>query len=290
MLTPSVVRDSVARDRPDRCPGALRPWPADDGLLVRLRLVGGRLTARGLRALLALSERWGDGRVHLTSRANLQVRGLPSDGGALAPEVLAAIEATGLLPSRSHELVRNIMVSPQTGLAGGRADLRGVAAGLDAALLARERLAHLPGRFLFVLDDGRGDLLDRPCDLGLVALNGTTAQLRVGDGWGRTLPLGEAAAALADLALAFLRLRGEGPAAPWHVRELPKPPVPPAEPDPALPRAGAALPYGDVPGGRHVGIPGGTLTRELVEELTAAGADLVVTPWHGVLVPAGAAA
>ncbi|ONK14751.1 hypothetical protein [Streptomyces sp. MP131-18] len=276
----------AVRDRRDRCPGALRPWPAEDGLLVRLRLLGGRLPARGLRALLAIGERWGDGRVHLTSRANVQVRGLPSDGGALTPEVLAAIEATGLLPSRSHELVRNIMVSPQTGLAGGRADLRGVAAGLDAALLAQARLAHLPGRFLFVLDDGRGDLLDRPCDLGLVALNGTTAQLRIGAALGPVVPLGDAADAVTELALAFLRARGEGPAAPWHVRELAVPLAAPTGPDPALPRARAPLPYGDVPGGRHVGIAGGTLTRGQVDELAATGADLVVTPWHGVLVPA----
>ncbi|RKN04656.1 nitrite reductase [Streptomyces radicis] len=281
MLTPHAVRG-----RPDRCPGALRPWPADDGLLVRLRLVGGRLPARGLRALLALSERWGDGRIHLTSRANVQVRGLPSDGGALAPEVLAAVEATGLLPSRSHELVRNVMVSPGTGLAGGRADLRGAAAELDAALLARARIAHLPGRFLFVLDDGRGDLVDRPCDLGLVALNGTTAQLRIGDGWGPVTPLGDAVGALTDLALAFLRARGEGPAAPWHVRELAVPLVAPVAPDPGLPPATAPLPYGDVPGGRHVEVADGALTRGLADELLATGVELVVTPWHGVLVPA----
>ncbi|WP_220131266.1 hypothetical protein [Streptomyces sp. PT12] len=282
----------AVRDRRDRCPGALRPWPADDGLLVRLRLVGGRLPARGLRALLALCERWGDGRIHLTSRANVQVRGLPSHGsggpggGGLAPEVLAAFEATGLLPSRSHELVRNIMVSPGTGIAGGRADLRGVAAALDAALLARARTAQLPGRFLFALDDGRGDLVDRPCDLGLVALNGTTAQLRIGEGLGPVTPLGDAVGALTGLALAFLRARGEGPAAPWHVRELAVPLAAPVPPDPGLPPATAPLPYGDVPAGRHVEIPGGTLTRALADELLATGLDLVVTPWHGVLIPA----
>ena len=313
----------TARDRRDRCPGVLRPWRADDGLLVRLRLVGGRLPADALLALLALAEAYGDGQVHLTSRANLQLRGLPSAGDALAPEVVAAIEATGLLPSRahelvpnlqlrglphdedgqlpayvvaavertgllpsrSHELVRNRMVSPQTGLAGGSVDLREAAAALDHALLSDPRLAALPGRFLFVLDDGRGDLVERPCDLGLVAVDDRSAQLRVGDGWGPVVALEEAVGLLSGLALAFLSARGEGASAPWHVGELAAPLAPPAAPDPRLPRPAPPLPFGDVAGGRHVEAPGGELEPDLVRELVAAAPELVVTPWRGVLVP-----
>src|SRR5690348_18440750 len=112
------------RNRSDRCPGALRPWPAADGLLVRLRLIGGRVASASLNALLNVAEEYGDGRVHVTVRANLQVRAFPGREGTLAPEALAAIERTGLLPARSHELGRNIMCSPQTGLTGGREDFR----------------------------------------------------------------------------------------------------------------------------------------------------------------------
>ena len=54
------------RKRSDRCPGALRPWPAEDGLLVRLRLIGGRISATSLRSLMSVAEEFGDGRVHLT--------------------------------------------------------------------------------------------------------------------------------------------------------------------------------------------------------------------------------
>ena len=108
-------------------------------MLVRLRLIGGRVSSASLRALADVAGEYGDGRVHLTSRANLQVRALPGSGSVLDPEVLAAIEATGLLPTRSHELIRNVMVSPQTGLAGGRADLRAVAGDLDARLCADPR-------------------------------------------------------------------------------------------------------------------------------------------------------
>jgi precorrin-3B synthase len=273
------------RTRSDRCPGALRPWQADDGLLVRLRLIGGRVGSASLRELARVADAYGDGRIHVTVRANLQVRALPGDGGALAPDALAAIEATGLLPTRTHELVRNIMASPQTGLAGGRADLRPVAAGLDARLRERQRLSELPGRFLFVLDDGRGDLLDCGCDLGLVALGPREAQLRVGGGYGPVVPIGDAAARMAELAEEFLRVRGTGPAAPWHVAELAGPLVPATPPDPRLPAAAGPLRYGPVPGGRHVAVPGAGLDRAAVGQLTAGVPEVVVTPWRGVLIP-----
>lgn len=257
---------TAQRTRADRCPGALRPWPADDGLLVRLRLVGGRITRTELTDLVAVAEEYGDGRVHLTGRANLQLRGLPAadDGadGALAPEVLAAIEATGLLPSLTHELVRNIMVSPHSDR------LQPVAEGLDRLLCADERLAELPGRFLFVLD-----LPERGCDLGLVALDATTAQLRVGDGWGAVVEVADAAPAIVALAHAFLDRRTTE----WHVGELPDPLVPPRDPDPRVPAPAPPLAFGD----RHVPAPDG-VDRALLERL--AGDDLVVTPWRGVLV------
>ena len=275
-----------SRHRPDRCPALCRPWPADDGLLVRLRLVGGRVEVRRLRALLHVAERWGDGRLHLTGRANLQLRALPADplsSGAVAAEVVDAVLATGLVPSRSHELVRNVMVSPQTGLAGGRADLRPVADALDAALCADRRLADLPGRFLFVLDDGRGDLVDRDCDLGLVAVDDGAAQLRVGSGWGPVVALDEVAETLVGLAARFLDRRGHGPSAAWHVRELDSPLVPVEPVDARVPGECPPLPHGPVPGGRHVAAPGGALDRTTVGSWP--DGEVVVTPWHGVLLP-----
>ncbi|GHC70347.1 hypothetical protein GCM10007079_01690 [Nocardiopsis terrae] len=300
--TPPSARTPHSRTRRDRCPGALRPWAADDGLLVRLRLIGGRLRARSLRALAAVAERHGSGRVHVTGRANLQLRALPGNTGRLGSEVLRDLEATGLLPSASHELVRNVMVSPCTGPkdparpdgavpGGGRADLRPVASALDTMLCSVPRRADLPGRFLFVLDDGAGDLIDRPCDLGLVALDERTAQLRVGGRWGPVVPLDEAPAALLRFADEFLERRGQGPTAPWHVAELPAPLAAPAAADPRLPRPSPPLPYGPLPGGGlHLRVTDRGLDRSAVEDLaeraTAAGhGELVVTPWRGVLVP-----
>jgi precorrin-3B synthase len=280
-----VATQPTSRTRRDRCPGALRPWPAQDGLLVRLRLIGGRVASPALRALAVAAEKFGDGRVHVTVRANLQVRAFPGRDGALDPAALAAIEDAGLLPSRTHELARNVLVSPQTGLAGGRADLRPVAAELDRRLCADASMAGLPGRFLFVLDDGRGDVLGRPCDLGLVALGDGAAQLRAGDGWGGVLPVSGAPAALAAAAAEFVRRRGDGPAAPWHVTELPAPLTPSVAADSRVPPPAGSLPYGPVPGGRHVAVPGTGLDRAAVEDLTARAPEVIVTPWRGVLVP-----
>ena len=56
------------RTRGDRCPGVLRPWPADDGLLVRIRLVAGRLEVGQLRLLSEAARRFGDGRVRSTAQ------------------------------------------------------------------------------------------------------------------------------------------------------------------------------------------------------------------------------
>ena len=83
-----------------------------------------------------------------------------------------------------------------------------------AEVLADPALGTLPGRFLFVLDDGSGDLIERSCDLGLVALDAESAQLRVGDRWSEVVPLAGAAARLVELARAFVQARGTGPDAP----------------------------------------------------------------------------
>lgn len=253
-----------------------RPWPAEDGSLVRLRVPGGQLARASLEALVDVASQYGDGRVHLTKRANLQLRALPTP---LPDAFVDAVQAAGLLPHPSHELVRNIMCSPLTGLSGGRADLRPVVAALDEGLCAHPSLANLPGRFLFVLDDGRGDVLDRPLDLGVVAVSATECQLRLGSrAWGPVVPLDEAAARLVGLARAFLTVRGEGPSAAWHVDELAST-FASTPRDPRTEVASAPPSGGDV---LVVEVPDGLVTRALLDRLP--GERLVVTPWRSLVV------
>jgi precorrin-3B synthase len=282
------------RTRADMCPGVWRPWQADDGLLVRIRLMGGLLPTAALRRLSEVSQHHADGRIYLTRRANVQLRGLPGDGPQLTAGAVTALESTGLIPTRSHELVRNVLASPQTGVAGGYADLRPVINQLDTLLCANPHLARLPGRFLFTLDDGRGDLLGRltgagrrGTDLGCVALGDDVAQLRVGGHWGDVAPLAEVAERLARLASQFLDARGTGTDAPWHIRELARPLQSPVDADPRIPTPAPPLPYGPVPGGTHVPAEDGALAPDLVQSLLEKATDathVVVTPWRGVLV------
>lgn len=282
----SSTQAREARTRSDRCPGVLRPWVAEDGALVRVRLVGGHLSTASLRSLLDLAAIYGDGSLHLTKRANVQLRGLPLQQGSLPPEVVRAFERAGLLPSHSHELVRNIMVSPGSGVAGGRADLYRVAEDLDRELCANPTLAGLPGRFLFVLDDGRGDLVSRTCDLGLVVVDDRSAQVRLGStGWGPVVRLHEAAGALIGVAHTFARVRGLGVTAAWHVDELEDELEHLASPrDPRVPSPTGPLPFGDGPAGTHLEVPDGHLTPYAAEALLDSARAVVVTPWHGVLL------
>lgn len=73
------------------CPGALRPMESGDGLVVRVRPPGGRLTAAQGRALAAAARIHGNGLIDLTARASLQLRGASAAGhAALVAELRAA--------------------------------------------------------------------------------------------------------------------------------------------------------------------------------------------------------
>lgn len=201
-----------ARARPDACPGALTTHRADDGELARVRLPGGAIDADQLRELARAADDLGDGHLHLTSRGNVQLRGLNS-----GTELAARLAAAGLLPSADHERVRNILASPWSGLSGGVADVRELAPALDRALCARPELAELPGRFMFGFDDGRGDIVDDRIDVCWRATSSDAGTLVLaGMDSGVVLTRQRAVDALIAAAETFLLVRGSS----WQVREL----------------------------------------------------------------------
>ncbi|UZJ30557.1 precorrin-3B synthase [Streptomyces endophytica] len=216
------------RARGDACPGALRLHPAADGQLARVRIPAGDLTAHQAMALADAADVLGDGRLSLTSRGNVELRGLPDGcGGRLA----GLLHDAGLLPSERHERIRNILASPLAGLDRNTpADVRWWARRLDALLCASDSATALSGRFLFVLDDGRGDVAALGGDVTLIAESGITGA--AGSGGGALLRVGDDPAALriagpdvprAALAAAetFLAAAAAGGSGAWRVRELP---------------------------------------------------------------------
>ncbi|HWJ56042.1 MAG TPA: hypothetical protein VNR90_07475, partial [Vicinamibacterales bacterium] len=91
------------------CPGALRPMPSGDGLLVRVRPWCGTFTLDQAAGLAEIAATLGNGCIDLTRRANLQIRGLREDH---LPALHEALDRLGLL---EDEAARNVMVGPLAG-------------------------------------------------------------------------------------------------------------------------------------------------------------------------------
>lgn len=296
-LRSSPQATAVSRDRGDACPGSLRLHAADDGALARIRIPGGVLTVRQAAALADVTERLGDGDLHLTSRGNVQIRGL---GDGCSAELTELLDAAGLLPSRGHERVRNIVASPLSGLDGrGLRDVRPWLTDLDAALCASEAAQALSGRFLFALDDGRGDVAGLGADVTVRAAADGSAMVTLGS-VGPALRVSAQDAPRAALAAAETFLEASGTRA-WRVDELP---LPDGE---LVRRVGRRLgaegigheegvretsrtdgpPPGVVGAGLSVHVPLGRLSALQWRELThAAAGELRLTPWRGVVLPA----
>jgi precorrin-3B synthase len=276
------------RPAADRCPGLLRPYRAEDGLLVRVRIPGGQTSSGILLALAKLA-----GTLQLTSRGNLQLRGIADDSIATLTDRIAGL---GLLPSLSHELVRNIVASPLTGLTPNRPDLRPMVGELDKAICAKPDLAELPGRFLFAIDDGSGDVWPQAFDIGyraldgqrgLVGLGGTSAsshQQKV-----RELSRAGAVAEMVRVATDFVRAR-QGATSAWRIWELGDFRAGTGELIEVEGSAGTPPGLGAVTGHACVGVPLGFLTaiQAAAVHSIAAGGPVVITPWRSLVIPGAA--
>jgi precorrin-3B synthase len=151
------------------CPGVVHPSPAKDGFLVRIRVPGGLLSARQFLALARLTDDFGSGFIDITARANLQLRGIRNENiSALA----SGLAESGLLPSATHDRIRNIIASPFSGIdVRELVDMRPVVRALDEGLLAEPSMANLPAKFSFSLDGGGRPFELHGTDLGLTAVN-----------------------------------------------------------------------------------------------------------------------
>lgn len=277
----------MTRTTPDSCPGVLRLHQAADGPLARVRVPGGVLSPGQLRALAEAATELGDGAIELTSRGNAQLRRVRD-----AAELTARLEAAGLLPSRTHERVRNILVSPLSGRVGGLADVRPLAPALDARLLADPRLAELPGRMLFTADDGRGDVSGLRPDIGVHATDDEFALVLAGSDTGIRLAPGDAVDVMIAAAHGFLELSSGQ----WRLHEITdgasrlvdllglspggeriEVPTAPQSPIGWLTQDDGGVALG-------AGVPLGSLPARTAEFLAAVERAVILTPWRGVVL------
>ncbi|MEZ0076433.1 precorrin-3B synthase [Planotetraspora sp. GP83] len=295
------LTDVSERSGPDACPGAFQTHSAADGAVARIRVPGGLLIPRQLRELGHTAASLGSGVIELTSRANVQIRGLRGDAER---EFATRMTAAGLLPSATYERVRNILASPMAGLDGhGLIEVAPLVRELDLAICSRPALADLPGRFLFAVDDGRGDVAALGADIALlppafVLIAGQDSGLRVSPA--------EAVPVMVAAAEAFLAERGSDDSKAWRISELPDGPARiaarlggHATAPPPRPRGGGVAAVA----GKQMGAlaqPGGWAALSVMPplgRLSAAQAHAVataadtgdgeirLTPWRGVIVP-----
>lgn len=283
---------STERSGPDACPGIVAVHQADDGGLVRVRLPGGLLTGGQLRSLAEASVEFGDGNLDLTSRANVQLRGLRPD--AAAPLSQRLYDA-GLLPSIRHDRVRNIVASPLSGLDRlSRYDVLPLTTELDRRLRASDLLTGLPGRFLFTLDDGRGDVSGLAPDVGIQAVTPTSAALLLaGADTGARIGPDAAVDVLIAAAESFLAEREAQGSTAWRIAELAAGPARILDRLDRLARPSEGLATTGAPRvGQHgrgvfvVAVRLGRLTATQARLLAeVGGGQLRITPWRSVVIP-----
>ena len=258
---------AVREARTDRCPGALALHEAADGYLARVRLPGGRVTGEQMRGLGEIARTRGVGLLELTSRANVQIRSL-----AAGTDVAERVADLGLLPSASHERVRNIVAGPDEAYDD-------IVRDLDRQLQRRPALAQLPGRFLFAV--GSADDADITVDGAKVI-----AQGRMVDGGVRQA---------LDLAEVFVRVRGDA----WRMAEVPqllggdpaKPPQPRGFPGGVLAPLGRLTSDQAAILGQYDELVVTTARTVVVRgEHDLTGSGLIAdprSPWHGVTACTG---
>lgn len=262
------------------CPGALRPMQSGDGLVVRVRPFGGRLEAAQISGLAHLAERHGNGLIDVTSRANLQIRGVNDTSHKLLLDGLSQLAL--LDPDAETESRRNILVTPfwRTG-----DETQSLAAELEEAL-ADSKL-QLPTKFGFAIDDGTSRVLaGDSADVRIERDRSGGLLVRAdGDKLGRSVARGEAVAtalAFADWFVLSGGARGGRGRMTAHLATgaiLPAALRGEAEPAPIMAAARPGL-YSQ---GAMVGVAFGQMAHATLNQFAGCGHALRMTPWRMVL-------
>jgi len=261
------------------CPGALQPMRAEDGWVLRVRPPLGRLTRAQAAGIAALAARYALHTVELTSRANLQLRGITE---ANYPPLLAGLQALGLVDADVRsESRRNLLLAPFWQVGDGSTEL----AEALALALASPQAPDLPGKFGFALDGGATPVLrGSPADIRIERHGTDCLVYAEGSAAGALAPAGRAVALAMELAQWFVQAGGlTGPrrrmsallasrALPARFTTTPVPAVADYQP-----------PLGRVPQGYLVALEFGQLPVVTLAAL-AEVAPLRLTPWRSLLL------
>ncbi len=253
--------------------------PSGDGLVLRIRPPLGRLTQAQGHGIAELAARYAQPLLDLTSRANLQLRGI---GEADYPALLAGLQVLGLIDTDVNaESRRNILVSPLWETGDGTPAL----ARLLTEALAQPTAPQPPAKFGFALDCGPIPLL-RGCSADIRLERHAQGFLVFASGSARgVVASAECAIAQAmELAHWFITTGG----APFgHGRMaalVAQTPVPAHLASTPVPATHAACPpWGLVPQGCVVGFEFGQMPADTLRALSALS-PLRLTPWRSVLV------
>ena len=238
------------------CPGAHRPMLSGDGLVVRVRPFRAELRTAQVLALCDLARAHGNGTLELTSRANLQIRGVSE---ATFPGLLETLDALGLIDADPAVEARRNILMPAGWRDGDVTDR------LHSALLKTlPSLPPMPAKMGFALDTGlRPELASGSADFRF-ELDKTGGLILRADGAERGRPVTESRAmdALAEMAAWFAASGGSSAGrmgrllrqnSPARVRL-------PEEWQRCAPRGpGPARHPGPLPGGRLLGVPFGSM-------------------------------
>jgi len=92
------------------CPTAEKPMVSGDGMILRLRPRLGRMTRGEILKVLELSENFGNSMLDVTSRANLQIRGLLKRDHS---DILTALYSAKMIdPKQEAQPGRNLIIAP----------------------------------------------------------------------------------------------------------------------------------------------------------------------------------
>ena len=262
------------------CPSALRPMLSGDGLVVRLRPRGGRLSAAQAAGIAELAMRCGNGVIDLTSRANLQIRGVREENHQA---LVIGLEQLGLVDDdQTMEVQRNIIVAPFWSEGD---DTHSLTIELERALAARA--LGLSEKFGFAIDCGtRRVVTHAPADVRIErAADGGLIVRADGARQGRAVTRTDAietALSLAEWFVASGGIRdGRGRMAAHLAGGVTLPDTLAGRAEPA---ASISLQPAIIPSGALVGLAFGQMQGDTLDFLAGLAPGLRLTPWRMILM------